>query len=86
MKYDEAVINAFLEQQSKLFREPVAETYEEAEEYLAGVDAAVFDDVKKLLEYMDRLGYDVTGVPEEDVIDEAEVFEVSDGRYLFVEG
>ena len=36
-EYDEAVLDAFLEQQEKLFPEAVAESREEAEEFIASI-------------------------------------------------
>lgn len=44
--YDEACLNAFLKQQERLFREPVAETIEEADafERIAGL---VYAKIKK---------------------------------------
>ena len=83
-EYDEAVLKCFLKQQKKLFSEPVASSMEEAEEFLEDCMAVVVDSVGDVLEYFEEAGVDVED-PDR-VLEEAEVFEVGDGRYLIVEG
>ncbi|MBQ1597607.1 MAG: glyoxalase [Lachnospiraceae bacterium] len=83
--YDSAVIAAFLEQQEKLFSEPVAESEEEAECFLEDVCAVVCRDRKEAIEYM-KDNLDTTGMSEEEILSCEEVFGVEDGRYLIVEG
>ena len=73
--YTEECIYTFLKNQGQLFDEPVAETYEEAEEFL--------EEVKQ---YLDELGADVDGMSLEDIRDASEVFELPDGTWLVVEG
>ncbi len=83
--YDSAVIAAFLEQQTKLFPEAVADSAEEAEYFLEDVCAIVCKDKKEVMEYMmDNL--DVSGLSEEEIFSCEEVFPIEDGRYLIVEG
>lgn len=81
--YDDVVINDFLENQLQLFPEAVAETPEEAEEFLEDCMATVCQDKKEVLQYFKDSGVDITGV--EDFDDVEEVFPLSDGRYLIVE-
>ena len=83
-EYDEAVLNCFLKQQDKLFPEPVAEGLEEAEAFLEDCMAVVVGSRAEVMEYLEEAGIDVEN-PDQ-VLDEAEVFEVGDGRYLIVEG
>lgn len=83
-EYDEAVLKCFLKQQKKLFSELVASGMEEAEGFLEDCMAVVVDSVDEVLEYFEEAGVDVED-PER-VLEEAEVFEVGDGRYLIVEG
>ena len=45
--YTEECIQTFLEKQEQLFDEPVAETYEEAEEFLEDCMAVVADSITK---------------------------------------
>lgn len=84
--YDDQVLDIFLEKQGQLFDERVAETREEAEEFLEDCMAVVVDSLKEVLEYFDEEGMDLEGAEEEDIRSASEVFEIGDGRYLIVEG
>lgn len=84
--YDDLVLGTFLEEQGQLFPEPVAETEEEAEEFLADCMAVVCNDLEEAREYLDESGMDVTGLSDEELVNEAEVFSIPDGRFLIVEG
>ena len=84
--FDDAVVKCFLEKQSQLFPEPVAENLEEAQNFLEECMAVVVNSPKEVWEYFDEEGVDVEGMDEEDILDADEVFEVGDGRYLIVEG
>jgi hypothetical protein len=83
--YDKAVLQAFLDQQEQLLREPVAETLEEAEEFLEDCMAVVCKDIKEVRSYFKEEGADIAGMSLEELADASEVFAVSDGRYLIVE-
>lgn len=84
--YDEDVLRCFLENQEQLFPERVAETLEEAEDFLEECLAVVVDSVREVWEYFDEAGVDMEGADEEEILDADEVFEIGDGRYLIVEG
>lgn len=84
--FDDEVVKCFLEKQLKLFPEPVAESMEEAQNFLEECMAVVVNSPKEVWEYFDEEGVDVEGMDEEDILDADEVFEVGDGRYLIVEG
>ena len=84
-EFDHAVLQCFLENQLQLFPEKVAETEEEAEEFLIDCMAIVVNSLKEVWEYFDEEGVDVEGMNEEEIADADEVFEVGDGRYLIVE-
>lgn len=84
--FDDAVVKCFLEKQSQLFPEPVAENLEGAQNFLEECMAVVVNSPKEVWEYFDEEGVDVEGMDEEDILDADEVFEVGDGRYLIVEG
>ena len=75
----------FLKDQGKLFDEPVAETIEEAKEFLEDCFAQVFENISEVRAYLDEEGMDVSGVSDEELADELEVFAISDGRYFVVE-
>lgn len=83
--YDKKVIEVFLKNQGKLFDEPVADSLEEADEFLDDCCAVVADTKKEALKYM-RENLDCGGMSEAQILDSDEVFEVGDGRYLIVEG
>ncbi|MCM1202210.1 MAG: glyoxalase [Bacteroides fragilis] len=83
--FDDAVLQCFLEKQSQLFPEDVAETPEEADHFLEECMAVVVDSVKEVWEYFDEQGVDMEGAGEDEILEADEVFEVGDGRYLIVE-
>lgn len=85
-EFDQAVVTCFLENQSQLFPEPVAETQEEAIVFLEECMALVVSSKKEVWEYFDEEGVDLEGMDEDDILDAGEVFDVGDGRYLIVEG
>ena len=76
----------FLRDQEKLFDEPVAETIEEAKEFLEDCFAQYFDDISMVREYLEEEGMDVDSLSDEELEDELEVFKLDDGRYFVVEG
>lgn len=84
--FDEKVLQCFLDNQSQLYPEPVAETPEEAEEFLEDCMAVVVDSVREVWEFFDEEGVDLEGVDEDSILESEEVFEIGDGRYLIVEG
>lgn len=86
MMYDELCINAFLENQLKLFPEKVAETPEEAEEFLEDCMAVVCKNIGEVKRFLEEEGLDITGMSEDDFAQMEEVFPVVDGRFLIVEG
>lgn len=84
-QFDEKVLDAFLEQQEKLFPETVADTREEADDFLAECMAVVVQNKKEVWEYFEEEGIDIAEMNEDDILEADEVFEVGDGRYLIVE-
>ena len=85
-EYEEEILGIFLKMQGQLFDEPVAETLEEADEFLDDCMAAVVDSVAEVREYFEESGADVDGMSDEELLDAAEVFAIPDGRFLIVEG
>ena len=86
MEFDALVLETFLKEQGKLFSEPVAETEEEAEEFLSDCMACVLDSLDEVREYLDEMGMDVSGMSDEELEEAEEVFVIPDGRYLVLEG
>lgn len=83
--FDEMVVQCFLENQLQLYPEKVAETYEEAENFLEECMAVVVNSVKEVWEFFEEEGVDMEGADEEEILEAQEVFAVGDGRYLIVE-
>ena len=52
-EYSEECLKYFIENQSQLFDEPVAETLEEAEEFLEDCMAVIVDSISEVREYFD---------------------------------
>lgn len=84
--FDDAVLKCFLEKQGQLFPENIAETLEEADDFLEECMAVVVDSAKEVWEYFDEQGIDMEGADEEAILEADEVFEIGDGRYLIIEG
>lgn len=84
-EYSEECLEVFLKKQSQLFDEPVAETLEEAEEFLDDCMAVVVNSLKEVREYFEESGMDVSGLSLEELEEMSEVFSVGDGTYLIVE-
>ena len=83
---EEECLLTFLEKQSQLFDEPVAETQEEAEAFLEDCMAVVVDSLGEVREYFEENGIDVDSMSEEELEDASEVFALPNGQYLIVEG
>lgn len=83
--YELECAQTFLKNQSKLFREPVAETVDEALEFLEDCFACVLDSVNDIRAYWEENGIDIEGMTDEDILDSAEVLELPSGKYLVIE-
>ena len=86
MQYDETCLEYFLAHQEQLLLEPVAETMEEAEEFLEDCMAVVCKNIKEVRDYFDEAGSDISGMSDDELMDQSEVFAIADGRFLVVEG
>ena len=85
-EYYEECLKVFLEKQLQLFDEPVAETLEEAEAFLEDCMAVVVDSLDEVRDYFEENGADIAEMTDDELEEASEVFPVSDGRYLVVEG
>jgi hypothetical protein len=86
MNYKKEYLEAFLKNQGQLFDEPVAETLEEADEFLDDCMAVVLNNLKEVKDYFEENGMDTAGISAEELKEESEVFEMPDGKFLIVEG
>ena len=84
--YTKESVETFLKEQGRLYDEPVAESYEEAEEFLEDCMAAEVKSIKEVRRYLDEAGADVDGMSDEELEEESEVFALPSGGYLIVEG
>ena len=84
-KYSQDCLEQFLKHQGKLFDEPVAETLEEADEFLDDCMAVVVDSLKEVRDYLEESGMDAGGLSLEELEELEEVFALDGGRYLIVE-
>lgn len=80
--FDKKTIDCFLNNQLKLFPEPVASNVSEAQEFLDECFAVVVKGKKEVIEYFEEEGLDYS---KEDILDADEVFDIGDGRFLIVE-
>ena len=84
--YDDEVLEVFLKKQGQLFEEKVADSLEEAEEFLDDCMAVVVEDLNEVRAYFDEAGTDISGMSDDDLLEASEVFELPSGRFLIVEG
>ena len=80
--YDDEVIEVFLEKQEQLFPEIVAETPEEAEEFLEDCMAVVCKNLREVKEYFEEAGTDIAGMSDDEILEASEVFALPSGRFL----
>lgn len=85
-EYDEECLATFLEMQSQLFDEPVAETLPEAEAFLEDCMAIVVNSIEDVKAYLEESGADVEAMSLDEIEEASEVFPLPGGRYLIVEG
>lgn len=84
--YTKESVETFLKDQGRLYDEPVAETYEEAEEFLEDCMAVEVKTLKEVRDYLEEAGADVEGMDDEELREACEVFALPSGGYLIVEG
>ena len=63
-----------MKEQGRLYDEPVAETVEEAEEFLEDCMAVEVKNIKEVRKYLDEAGADVSGMSDEELEEACEVF------------
>ena len=73
-EFDEECLNVFLENQSQLFEEAVAETLEDAEAFLEDCMAVVVENIDEVKEFLEEEGMDIQGMSDEELEEAAEVF------------
>ena len=84
--YTKESVETFLKNQGRLYDEPVADSYEEAEEFLEDCMAVEVKTLKEVRRYLDEAGADVEGMSNEGLLEACEVFALPSGGFLIVEG
>ena len=84
-KYIDECAQVFLEQQGKLFDEPVVFDLEEAKEFLEDCFAQVFENIGEVREYLKEEGMDVDDMSDEELEEQLEGFKLENGYYFVVE-
>lgn len=84
--YSEVCLTTFLQNQSRLFDESVAQTHEEAADFLEDCMAVVVDSLHEVREYFEEAGMDVESMSDQELSEACEVFALPDNQYLIVEG
>ena len=79
-EYDEECLQVFLENQSQLFDEPVAEAF------LEECMAVVVDSIEEVAAFFREEGIDMEDMSMEELEEASEVFALPSGKYLIVEG
>lgn len=83
-EYDDECLYYFLEHQEQLLPERIAETPEEAEEFLEDCMAVVVKNLKGVRAYFEDEA-DITGMSDDELLEASEVFALPSGRFLIVE-
>ncbi|MBR5316485.1 MAG: glyoxalase [Lachnospiraceae bacterium] len=83
-EYDDECLFYFLEHQEQLLPERIAETPEEAEEFLEDCMAVVVKNIKEVRAYFEDEA-DIAGMSNDELLEASEVFALPSGRFLIVE-
>lgn len=85
--FDDDVLGVFLDKQNQLYDENVAETLDEADDFLTEVCATLFESKDEIVDFFrEEIMFDADDAEILEAIeDSSEVFDIGDGRYLAVE-
>lgn len=83
--YEQECAEVLLKEQEKVFGEKVAETIEEAIEFLEDCFAVVLNNASDIREYWDECGIDSEGMSDEEILEAEEVFNLPCGKYMVLE-
>ena len=72
--FSKECIETFLNKQLQLFDEKVAETPQEAEEFLEDNLAVVLDSIEDVRDYLDESGMDAAQLSKDEILQASEVF------------
>ena len=83
--YEQECAEVLLKEQEKVFGEKVADTVEEAIEFLEDCFAVVLNNAADIREYWDECGIDCEGMSDEDILEADEVFALPFGKFMVLE-
>lgn len=83
--YEQECAEVLLKEQERVFGEKVADTAEEAIEFLEDCFAVVLNNAADIREYWDECGIDCEGMSDEDILEADEVFALPCGKYMVLE-
>ncbi len=83
--YERDVVQYFFDHQGQLFDQNVADSLEEAREFLEDCMAVVCKNIREVRQYFDESGMDISGMNDFEINEADEVFALPDGRFLIVE-
>lgn len=85
-EFEQECLEVFLEKQEQLLGRKEIETLEDADAFLSDCMAVVCKDAQQVREYFEEAGMDAYGMEEQELLAQSEVFPLSGGRFLVVEG
>ncbi|MGN0170015.1 MAG: glyoxalase [Lachnospiraceae bacterium] len=85
-EYEQECLEVFLDRQEQLLGRKEIESLEDADAFLADCMAVVCENIDQVREYFEEAGMDSYGMEEEELMSQSEVFPLSGGRFLVVEG
>lgn len=83
--YEKECAGVLLKEQERVFGERVAETEEEAIDFLKDCFAVVLSGAKEIREYWDECGIDSEGMTDDEILEADEVFELPCGKFMVLE-
>ncbi len=83
-EYTKEALKVFLEQQTFVFGDKMVNTVHEAKEFLDENMAVELDTINDVKEFMKENGMDIAGMPDEEIMDQNEVFQLPSGRFLVI--
>lgn len=82
----EECITVFMKRQEQLLGRQEFTTHKEIDEFLTDCFACVCENLDEVREYLEEAGMDAYGMSDEELLEQSELFLLSGGRVLVVEG
>ncbi|SFQ06878.1 hypothetical protein SAMN02910358_00603 [Lachnospiraceae bacterium XBB1006] len=85
-EYEEECLEVFLKKQAQILGRVEFTTKEEADAFLSDCMACVCENLEEVREYLEEAGMDAYGMSDTELLSQSELFALSGGRFLVVEG